>query len=322
MKLWWSALLIWGILYVLSKDKQRYITYDREEPDAWIVYNPDTTITHSNLKDSLISNERRIVDSLFNWQDSIILEYNGLPIEFCENDFYDDLETYQGQNICNIDLYTWQEKLMSRWREEYMEFIATSRPALKKIIDMLDIRHLTKEEKIKSISLFLQQKQKTMQYRHDISPIDYKRICYMRKPWVSLLHGMVKDWYYGDCEDATTNFIALCLEAWIPEEDLYICFAPWHAYNAISWDIDPAALDSKDGFIYIDPAGGKIIPNEVTTPANMNIIEQRWLFWNVFLRDTTYTRRETFGHNFYSKNQKITFFGKCFPNWFTTTWTD
>lgn len=281
------------------------------EPDLCI---PDGLTASGLDKPLTIESEKNLVESRFVSQDTLHLHTEFGDLGFRKPELDSVLSDYHAEKIIWWISPTGMEVLMDDGRNDLMKFFRSSKPILTKIVNHFHLNQWTKAQKIDRILTFVQMKSDRMQYKRDAHPDatndQQESSCreYMRKPGVSLVNGLQYGGSQWDCEDFSTNFIALCKSAGIPEENL--CFITWpgHAFVGVTWiywlKIDNAAY-------YLTPDGQIVVPIEPTRPAEYTVT------YKMFGKnDTTYYRWSSVGWPMNIDGEKVTIRTKKYPQGF------
>lgn len=281
------------------------------EPDLCI---PDGVSAVRLDKPLTIQSEKDLVDSWFTSQDSLYLDTDFGRLWFHRSELDSALSDYHAERIVSWISPTGAEILMDNGRNDLMKFFRSSKPVLAKIVNHFHLNQWTKAQKIDKILTFVQMKSDRMKYKRDAHPdatVDQQETScreYMRKPAVSLVNGLQYGGSQGDCEDFSTNFIALCKSAGIPEENLCFIVGPGHAFVGVTWiywlKIDNAAY-------YLTPDGQIVIPIEPTRPAEYSVT---YKFSEK--NDTLYYRWSSVWWPMNIDGEKVTIWTKKHPEWF------
>ncbi len=270
------------------------------DPGMWTISRVD--------RQKIIDQEKALVEKRFSKRDTIFIHtpYGELLVR--KPDFWLALREYKAEHILSSWLW-WEYMLMSDGWGEYMKFVASSSMFAKKLTKQMSLTWLSKEKKIEAVLLCVQQKATSMKYKYDLNPDNPRdTTCFMRKPVVSLVDGLMQ-WYIWDCEDFATDFLTLCLAAWIPEDDLVVFHTPGHIFAGIK-NFSKKHVD--DPYVYIAPDGSVITPIEPTISADMNI--ETCILPDQFTlhQDTSYVRASTIG---YPNHPEVTMRSKKYPQW-------
>lgn len=319
-----SLILLWAgssIYYQYNKEEIIPTTPMPERkpdpiPSWWLDY--DYTPT-AEIEDSVMVSEKRLItnrqsqikwDTLYINASYLDTEKNwNLPkikkIKISKN----DLEKLK-KNLKYKDTHTMDDD----WRQWYMKHIQSSLPILKKIVSWLWIDKIKdRDEKIKSISLFIQSRDlhNQMWYKHDL--VNTRKwidtVDYIRPPAISIIDWL-KSWEQWDCDDFASNFIALSIAASIPETDIYMIYSHTHAFVGVKWYKSKVEWPNY----YFWPRWEKIIPIENTANSE-EIIRYNYLTWSM-KTDTLTTRSHTIWWVDNSDASEVKIRNIDYPNWF------
>lgn len=284
-----STLFTWLLLAVLAGSSYFYKFPEKspfnkkneiELPDSSDTkQNPNQFImdeTIGEVKSIIVQREKMLVDSRFKDSNSINIPTNNWYITINKEDLQNDLDTYKGedsyysQQVDSIWNLLWEKEALDGSvanRDQLQAFIASSKPVLDKIVQGFELDQWDYRTKIKKINNFLNITEwQRMQYSLDTLTVNQKldTLQIRRKPGIGIVNWLLPNWIQWDCEDFSTNFIALAQAAGIPQDYLYIIEIPRHIliWVRVPYNNRPTT-DNISSFL--DPEGNTVIPIEVTT---------------------------------------------------------